>query len=197
MDSKINKEAFKSFIPFVVATTLICGLIYVSVQQVLRQTANDPQIQIAEDVSGALSTGVPPQAIANPNGTDLKKSLATFIIIYDSSKSAVLSSATLDGKTPELPKGVFDEVGKKGQRSFTWEPKKGTRVAAVVQKYSGKSSGYVLVGRSIREIEKRELMLEQGMGIAWIVILIATYVSIYILNQRMSKVKTIRRITSK
>ena len=79
-----QSKLLKSFIPLAVAITLVCGLIYVSVQQVLRQSANDPQIQIAEDVSGALSTGVPPQAIANPNGTDLKKSLATFIIVYDS-----------------------------------------------------------------------------------------------------------------
>lgn len=196
MATEIQTKVFKFFIPFAVAITLLCGLIYVSVQQVLRQSANDPQIQIAEDVSGALSTGVPPAAIANPNGTDLKKSIATFIIIYNSSKSSVLSSATLDGKTPELPKGVFDEVDKKGQRRFTWEPKKGTRVAAVVQKYSGKASGYVLVARSIREVEKRELMFQQGVGIAWIVTLIATFMSIYLVDQKMAESKT-RRKTSK
>lgn len=196
MASEVQTKAFKSFIPFAVAITLICGLIYVSVQQVLRQSANDPQIQIAEDVSGALSTGIPPAAIANPNGTDLKKSLAVFIIIYNNSKTAVLSSATLDGKTPELPKGVFDEVNKKGQRSFTWEPKKGTRVAAVVQKYSGKASGYVLVARSIREVEKRELMFQQGVGIAWTVTLVATFMSIYFVDQKKTEVTT-RRKTSK
>lgn len=193
MDSKLNNSTIKIWIPLAVAITLLCGLIYVSMQQVLRQSANDPQIQIAEDVSGALSTGVPPAAIANPNGTDLKKSIATFIIIYNSSKSAVLSSATLDGKTPGLPKGVFDEMNKKGQRTFTWEPKKGTRVAAVVQKYSGKASGYVLVARSLREVEKRELMLKQGVGIAWVITLIATFISIHVVDQKMTEVKTRRR----
>ncbi len=193
MKNETIRITFKTWIPLAATITLLCGLIYVSVQQVLRQSANDPQIQIAEDVSGALSTGVPPAAIANPNGTDLKKSIATFIIIYDSSKSSVLSSATLDGKTPQLPKGVFDEVNKKGQRSFTWEPKKGTRVAAVVRKYSGKASGYVLVARSLREVEKRELMLKQGVGIAWIFTLIATYMSIYFVDRAMTEVKTRRR----
>ena len=188
-----QSKLLKSFIPLAVAITLVCGLIYVSVQQVLRQSANDPQIQIAEDVSGALSTGVPPQAIANPNGTDLKKSLATFIIVYDSSKSAVLSSATLDGKTPELPKGILDEVNKKGQQRITWEPKSGIRVAAVIQKYSGKAPGYVLVARSIREVEKRELMLEQGVGIAWIITLIATLASIYFVNQKMVEGKPTKK----
>ena len=35
------------------ATTVVCGLVYLSVQQVMRQSANDPQIQIAED-AGSL-----------------------------------------------------------------------------------------------------------------------------------------------
>lgn len=183
MTNEARTAIFRKFIPFAVVITLLCGLFFVGLRQILRQSANDPQIQIVEDVSNALADGVPPQAIANPNSTNIGKSLATFIIIYDSSKSAVLSSATLDGKTPELPKTVLEEVDKEGQKVFTWEPKEDVRTAAVIQKYQDKPSGYVLVARSIREVEKRELMLEQIVGIAWIVTLTITFISINYIHQ--------------
>lgn len=187
-------NTIKIWIPFAVMATLLCGLIYVSVQQVYRQSANDPQIQIAEDISRALSNGVPPQAIANPNTTDISKSLATFIIIYNSSKVSVLSSAVLDGKTPQVPQGIFNSVGKSGQSRFTWEPKDGIRVAAVLQKYTGKTPGYILAGRSIREIEKREDFLKKGVGLAYIVTLIATFISIYFVDRFLNKGTTRRKL---
>jgi hypothetical protein len=34
--------------------TILCGLIYVSVQQSHRSVANDPQLQIARDISEGL-----------------------------------------------------------------------------------------------------------------------------------------------
>lgn len=180
-------NVLKFFIPFAVAVTLIFAVVYVSAQQIYRQSANDPQIQIVEDLAVALSNGAPPQSIARPNATDLNKSLATFVIIYNSSRAAVLSSATLDGKTPQVPNGVFNSLGLKsginGQSRFSWEPKDGIRVAAVLQKYDGKTPGYVLVGRSIREIEKRKDGLVKIVAIAWIITLVATFVSIYFVNQ--------------
>lgn len=188
MDNNLLRKTFRLWIPFAVAIILISGMIYMGIQQNYRQSANDPQIQIAEDISTALLSGVPPQAIANPGATDIGKSIGTFIIIYNSSKSAVLSSATLDGKTPQVPNGIFDKLGfhsgVKDQSRFTWEPKDGIRIAAVIQKYGDKqSTGYVLVGRSLREAERRILQFQKDLLIGVVATLAVTFLAIYFTNR--------------
>ncbi len=155
MQNKINRETFRTWIPFAVAITLLCGLIYVSVQQVLRQSANDPQIQIAEDTATALNQGADPNSVIPDSSVDMAKSLAPFIIIYDDSGVAVASTATLNGKTPMPPRGIFDYVKANGEDRLTWQPKPGVRIATVVTRYAGVRSGYVLAGRSMREVENR------------------------------------------
>ncbi|HET7225238.1 MAG TPA: hypothetical protein VFK69_05925, partial [Candidatus Eisenbacteria bacterium] len=50
-------------LPVLVALTALCGLTYVSVQQSHRQTANDPQLQLAGDAARALAAGAAPQAV--------------------------------------------------------------------------------------------------------------------------------------
>ncbi len=52
MSRMIN--VFSKGLPFAVAVTGFCLLAYVTVQQSLRQGANDPQIQMAQDAVAAL-----------------------------------------------------------------------------------------------------------------------------------------------
>ena len=42
-------------------------------------------------------------------------------------------------------------------------------MAAVVVSYGGSQPGFVLAGRSLREVEKRESQVEQITGIVWLV----------------------------
>lgn len=170
--------------------TIICGLVYTAVQQNFRQTANDPQIELSEDLANAMAAGEPPQDIGNP-GFDLSQSLSPFVAIYDSSGKALAFTATLDGQAPKLPAGVFDAARKNGQDRFTWQPKSGVRAAAVVTYYHNdaqKNSGFVLAGRSIKEVEKRERILTYQILAAWAFILIATFGMIWWFGRLLSPV---------
>ena len=51
------KNILRYWLPLAAVTTLLCGLIYLAVQQSLRWGANDPQIQMAEDAAAALAAG--------------------------------------------------------------------------------------------------------------------------------------------
>ena len=51
--------------------TVLSGLVYVAVQQSYRQTANDPQIEMAEDAAAQLEEGRQPQAIVGTNKVDM------------------------------------------------------------------------------------------------------------------------------
>jgi len=168
----------------VVVITIFCGLVYVSIQQVLRIGANDPQIQISQDFAAKLSQNQSTQDLIPQEKVDISKSLAPFVIVYDKNGNPLSSSALLDGKTPLLPSGVFDYVKQKGEDRLTWQPKDGVRIAAVITGYNGKSVGFVLAGRSLREIEKREDNILHYAGIAWILSVIVISLPFFILKQK-------------
>ncbi|MDO8689297.1 MAG: hypothetical protein Q7R39_04695 [Dehalococcoidia bacterium] len=143
-------------------------------QQDLRQSANDPQIQMAEDAALAIEKGQAPQSVVPSTTVDISKSLAAYLIVFDDAGKPVASSAQLDGQTPRPPSGVFDQVRQRGEDRITWEPKPGVRSAAVVARFSGLQSGFVLAGRSLREVEKREDGLRLEVVMAWALSLAAT-----------------------
>lgn len=161
---------------FVLVITILCGLFYVSLQQTLRIGANDPQIQIAEDIAPTLSkTSQLP--ILNPV-IDIKKSLATFVIIYNYQGTPVTSTAQLNGQMPNLPVGVFQYTQTHQQNRLTWQPESHLRFAIVVVPY-GNKSGYILVGRSIREVEKRIDQITIFTIISWTVSVIGSFIVLF------------------
>jgi len=145
-------EIFPFWLALAVVISFLSGFIYVSVQQTLRQDANDPQIQVAEDLANQLS-----QASKLPTLNtviDIKKSLATFVIIFNNKGKPVTSTAYLDNSIPVPPIGVFQLAEKFKKNLITWQPQNNVRIASVIVPF-GNKSGFILVGRSLREVEKR------------------------------------------
>jgi hypothetical protein len=160
-ERKLVSKTVRAWLPLAAVIVIFTGLVCVTVQQNYRMSANDPQIQIAEDIAEALSSGkaqadaiVPPQPTA-----EMAPSLATFVVIYSATGTPIGSSVALDGKLPTLPAGVLDAAKLRGENRLTWQPKTGVRIAAVVVSFSGPNPGYVLAGRSLREVEVRESQL--------------------------------------
>src|SRR5438093_1537518 len=104
-------------------------MIYAAVQQNYRQSANDPQIQMAEDAAARLSAGESPQALIPGQAVDLAKSLAPYTIVFDADGQALASGAELDGSSPSPPNGVLDYAETNGQNAITWQPRDGVRSA--------------------------------------------------------------------
>lgn len=186
MTSKTKKTSggFYYWLPIAVVTTIICGLIYTSIQQSFRMGANDPQIQIAEDAAAILSNGVNPQTFipVNADKVDIAKSLAPYVILYNNNGQPIASTGLLDNQIPNIPSGIFTYVKDHGEDRLTWQPKNGVRSAVVVTQYTGNQSGFVLVGRSLREVEKRENQLLVQVFAAWTVSLVASFVVITFLS---------------
>lgn len=152
----------------VAIVTIICGLVYVSVQQNFRQSGNDPQIQMAEDATRVLERGDTIEAtIASMKTVDIETSLAPFLVIYNAQGEPLFSSGKLHGKFPTLPAGVFTYARKHGENRITWQPEPGVRVATVITRIRTFQSGFVMAGRSLREIEKRIALLHSQVMLAW------------------------------
>jgi len=175
----------KSWWPLAVAVTLMCGLVEVTVQQSYRQSANDPQIQMAEDGAAALARGTSVNALVPSAPVAMESSLAPFVMVYNNSGELIASSATLNGKKPTVPSGVLVAAAKTGENRVTWQPSPSARSAIVAAHYaSAQHVGYVVVGRSLREVEKRESQLEIRVILAWIVTLATTlFASIFFVNK--------------
>lgn len=127
----------------------------VTAQQLLRGSADEPQLQLARDAAQALAAGRDAQLPLASTPVDVSISLSPFIIVYDTTGAVTFSTARLLGDTPELPGGVLADVSARGEARFTWQPAPAVRIAAVVVPIADGSTGYVLVGRSLAETESR------------------------------------------
>jgi hypothetical protein len=175
------RKSFFLFLIIVVFTTFVCGLVYVSIQQDLRQSANDPQIQMAEDQAEIFKSGSSFNNPFNPT-INMAKSLAPFIMSFDRNAKLVNTSGLLNESKVVPPQGVFKDVKVGEDKKFTWQPFPGVRIAAVLVYYfNGEDhSGFVLAGRNLRETEKREDNLMFQVGISWVVMIIAGFLLIAI-----------------
>lgn len=161
--------------------TGLSGLLYAAVQQDLRQSANDPQIQMAEDTAAKLADGQQVQIVVPAEKVDIANSLAPYIIVFDAAGKPIASSVQLDGQTPTIPSGVFDYVRQNGEDRITWQPQSGIRSAIVVTQFKGPNPGFVLAGRSLREVEIREDDIMHLIFLGWLAILIVTLLATAIL----------------
>jgi hypothetical protein len=182
------------WLPFAVIITFLTGFIFLSNQQNLRISANDPQIQLAEDYAAYLKEGNYPDDLSQFQKVNINESLSTFVIIMDDSGKIIGSSANLDDKSPTPPQGTLDFAKKHGQNRFTWEPKKGVRSAVVLARIDGPKPGFVLVGRSLREIDKRVKTLMIQTVAVYVATLLVTYIvialTVFLSNKRKAKLSS-------
>lgn len=181
----INQRVFVSWLPIAIAVTVIFGVTYAAIQQSYRQNANDPQIQMAEDGALLLEQGISVQQLVSQlKKVNISTSLDTFVIFFDSAGDVIANSGYIGTSTiPNVPKGVLQSAKTMDINKVTWQISTGERFAAVIKQYNRKEnasstlSGYILVARSLREIENRAFQLEIIMGIGWIVSMAITLIA--------------------
>lgn len=174
----------KYWLLFLIPITALSGMIFGAAQQVYRLSANEPQIQLAEDAATALSAGQATQSVVPTQLVDLNRSLAPFVIVVNDQGSPVASSAQIDGRTPLPPAGVLEYTREHSPHTVTWQPNSSLRLAAVVTRYtSSASAGFVVAGRSLRETDAQIKSLGQKILIGWGVTVVGTLVGALVLNR--------------
>jgi hypothetical protein len=173
------KNIFSKWLPFAVVVTSFCLLAYVTVQQSLRQGANDPQIQMAEDAAAALKRGASANSVIPKTPVEMSASLAPFMILLDGAGKTVASSGLLDGALPHYPTGALNASKASGENRVTWQPGPGVRIASVVVPYD---NGFVVAGRGLREVETRESQTQTFAMVIWLLTLVAVLLVIAVLE---------------
>ena len=147
-------------------------LIAATIQQVIRQNANYPQVQMAEDAAASVTAGQNIQDVVPTNKVDIATSLASYVVVFDTNGKPIASSGQLNGQMPTMPSGVFDSVRQSGEDRITWQPQAGVRSAVVVTQFKGQTSGFVLAGRSLRESERLQDNITQLLSVGLIGLLV-------------------------
>lgn len=173
----------RRLVPWVLSLVLVtffCLLLLFVVQKMYRQSANHPQIQIAEDAAAAFEQNQFTNEtlkssfesfVPSIGQVDLGSSLSPWIQVYDASHEVIESSVSIQEAqtTPRVSSELFEGLRKRDQIRLTWQPRKGIRQAIVITKFSGLRSGYIVVGRSLREVEDQIRILTVIISAAWFV----------------------------
>jgi len=149
-------------------------LVYLAVQQVGRQTANDPQLQVARDAATAIASGQRAVNVASGPVVDIGRSLASWITVTDDKGTILSSSARLHGNARTVPVGVLDHARATGEVRVTWQPEPGVRMATVV--VHNRTGGFVIAGRSLEESEARTAAYGKLILAGWFATLIGLLV---------------------
>jgi len=177
-------RVIRHWIPLAVGISAIFFTMYAVIQQDIRMDANDPQIQMAEDLANSLNNGQNPTVLGKIN---IAQSLAPFTILYDKNLNIASTNAYLNGTIPTVPTEALSghkDTDIQGESRITWQPEEGVRLATVIVNYN---NGYVVVGRNMREIEIREDQQFQLIFIGWIIALIATLSAVIFMETVMKK----------
>lgn len=161
------KSSILNYVVALVVVTVIIALIYGTVQQSYRTAANDPQIQMAEDLSAELGAGKLVANIYPADTIDIAHSLSPVVIFYDNAGRPIRSTGYLDGKMCQLPSGVFDHARKMGMHTVTWQPRQDVRMAVVLIHVNSSPVEFVAAARSLREVEIREANLTKMVLMGW------------------------------
>lgn len=160
--------------------TVIYGTMYAAIQSLYRSTANDPQIAVAQTIVSKLEEGQSFEDVIPTDSYDIAKSGESFVMVYDEQGEPLLSSGYLHDEIPLLPSGVFDFTKQHGEDRISWLPERGVRVALIVRHFSGSGSdidsGFVAVGRSLFETEKRISQLTYLLLSGWLISMATIFV---------------------
>ena len=156
--------------------TLLCLALYLVTQQMWRQMANDPQLQMARDAAAALAEGQPADADVPKVSVDMARSLAPFVMVLSDTGAVLASNGRIGGQTRTVPGGVLDFVRTHGEEGVTWQPERGVRIAAVVVRNPQPPGGFVVVGRSLTETQERIAQFGRLITLCWGAILAALLV---------------------
>jgi hypothetical protein len=168
----VNKNNLHNLGPWLMLAGIIVAFylsLYAVVHQINRSLADEPQVQLAEDLAYEIDNGISNvEDFEAINKVEISRSLAPYVIIYDIAGNVRASTAVLHGEAPKVPIGVLEHARENGQNRVTWEPEKGVRSAVVAEPLK---DGYLLAGRSLRESGEREKRLATLIAIAGLITL--------------------------
>ena len=152
--------------------TVLGGAAAITIQQMLRRGADQPQLQMADLYVSQILSSKKLAEFLSPKQVDMAQNLEPFVIFYDNAGKPENSTGYLDGAVPVPPPGMFDYLRTHGSGKPTWQPRRDVRIAVVARRVTGSHPGFLLVGRSLRSVEESESALRRMTFLGWFILLL-------------------------
>ncbi len=167
---------FDDLIILAVVTTIVFMTMSVVLRQEIRLSANDEQVQLAEYGASMIERGLAPEAATGPVRIDISRDHVPYMMVFNSDGQIIASNALLRDVAPKIPSGIFESASTTGEARVTWEPEPGIRSAIVAVAYGGANPGFVVVGKSLRESERRDDVIFSIIAMAWFASMVYMFV---------------------
>lgn len=174
-----RRQRLRVWLSIVGSATLVLGASYTMLHQSARLNVDDKPLSVVQEAKAKIADDVTPADIVPEEEIDLRNSSGVFLIITDSSKEVLASSAILDDKSPLPPDSVFSDAEKAGSDRFTWEPTGGVRLATQVLKYEENGGGFIMAGQSLKQTEERLEGYKTIAVTAWVAIVAWTLIVLF------------------
>jgi hypothetical protein len=186
---KIISYSVLGALPLFEAVVILYGIIYLLAQQDMRRSANEALMQYAAGAMKKMDAGMPVQEAMNEfEPVDIERSLSPYMIVYDSNRKVIAGNGLLHGKVPVPPNGTFAYAAQNGPHRMSWQPGPGTGSAVILYPcVVDGQQGYLLTGRSMREVEQRERTLAMYVATCLAITLIATFIVLSIIRHKKNR----------
>jgi hypothetical protein len=191
MYEALEKSHIRTFLAVMGTATIILGTAYTMVQQSTRLSANDIPLSLSQSVKNELDSGSSANDVITTQMVNVANNNNPFVIITDDSKHVLASTATLNGKTPLPPAGVFTYTDAHGTDHFTWQPADNVRLATRVVTYGTKNqdAGFIITGQSLSPYEERINVYGELALAAWFATLALNYLILVLTERRIKNKK--------
>jgi hypothetical protein len=157
-----------------VIVTALFACLYLVMQQIERQGADDAPARLASQVASQVSGSGAGADGSTADTVDIAVSDAAFFVVYDSANRPVSGTGHLHGALATIPAGVLDQARRTGTNHITWQTADGRRFATV-ERRSGDT--IVLGGQSLAPTEGRIDQLGLLILVAWACVLAVVVVA--------------------
>lgn len=189
-----RKYQLRYWLALVGTAALVLGAAYVMVQQSVRLSLNDAPQAAAQAAAQKIDDDIAPADIVPEEEVNLRTDSSVFLIITDSSGEVLASSAVLDDEAPTPAANVYAGADQQGKDSFTWQPKKGVRLATHILKYDQNGGGYIIAGQSLKSTEERLQNYMSIAGLTWLAV-VAWSAGVMFMPVKNTAAKTKNRLT--
>jgi hypothetical protein len=155
---------------FAVFFSAILLVVSVGHQQVLRRGADRGPEMRADDARRGSEPALGPGGGMEISSEDWLNGTSAFAVVYDAEGRAIAGDATLNGRLPQPPPGVFAVIRERGVHKVTWQPRPGIRVALVGETLP--QGGFVLAGQSLEGSETKTSRFDRFLVVIWMMMLV-------------------------
>ncbi|MDF2461006.1 MAG: putative rane protein [Candidatus Saccharibacteria bacterium] len=144
-------KRIRLWLALALGSTLLVGVVYAAQHQQNRQNADRPLLQLAGNGMDSLKGGQSTASIVGETQAEAASSTEPFVSIYDTDGKLLVAGAKYQGNDIDPPAGTFEYAKKHSPHTFTWEPRRGLRLAAAL--VYDRNVGYVLAASNLHETE--------------------------------------------